>query len=97
MSESTEQALVVFTPSGKRGQFPIGTSILSAARTLGVDLDTVCGGRRDRIAGWLLGSGALTVKPAKVPLEFCPRLLSTLQYFPFVLYVGPKQCLRDAG
>ncbi len=45
MSESTEQALVVFTPSGKRGQFPIGTSILSAARTLGVDLDTVCGGR----------------------------------------------------
>lgn len=45
MSESTEQALVVFTPSGKRGQFPIGTSILSAARSLGVDLDTVCGGR----------------------------------------------------
>lgn len=45
MSETTEEALVVFTPSGKRGHFPIGTSILSAARTLGVDLDTVCGGR----------------------------------------------------
>lgn len=45
MSTTTEDALVVFTPSGKRGQFPIGTSILSAARTLGVDLDTVCGGR----------------------------------------------------
>lgn len=43
---STEQeALVVFTPSGKRGHFPVGTSVLSAARTLGVDLDTVCGGR----------------------------------------------------
>jgi len=45
MSTTTEQALVVFTPSGKRGHFPIGTSILSAARELGVDLDTVCGGR----------------------------------------------------
>jgi len=45
MSTTTEQALVVFAPSGKRGHFPIGTSILSAARSLGVDLDTVCGGR----------------------------------------------------
>ncbi|MBX2856743.1 MAG: DUF4445 domain-containing protein [Rhodobacteraceae bacterium] len=38
-------ALVVFTPSGKRGNFPLGTPILTAARQLGVDLDTVCGGR----------------------------------------------------
>ena len=37
--------LVVFTPSGRRGQFPLGTSILDAARGLGVDLDSVCGGR----------------------------------------------------
>lgn len=37
--------LVVFTPSGKRGRFPVGTPILTAARTLGVDLDSVCGGR----------------------------------------------------
>ncbi len=37
--------LVVFTPSGKRGRFPIGTPILTAARQLGVDLDSVCGGR----------------------------------------------------
>ena len=37
--------LVVFTPSGKRGQFPVGTPILTAARQLGVDLDSVCGGR----------------------------------------------------
>ena len=41
----TEQAFVVFTPSGKRGRFPLGTSILDAARTIGVDLDSVCGGR----------------------------------------------------
>ncbi len=38
-------ALVVFTPSGKRGRFRIGTPLLSAARTLGVDIDSVCGGR----------------------------------------------------
>jgi uncharacterized 2Fe-2S/4Fe-4S cluster protein (DUF4445 family) len=37
--------LVVFTPSGKRGRFPEGTSVLEAARRLGVDLDSVCGGR----------------------------------------------------
>jgi len=45
VSQNSEDALVVFTPSGKRGHFPLGTSILSAARSLGVDLDTVCGGR----------------------------------------------------
>ncbi len=37
--------LVIFTPSGKRGRVPAGTSVLSAARKLGVDLDSVCGGR----------------------------------------------------
>ncbi len=37
--------LVIFTPSGKRGRFPAGTPVLSAARALGVDLDSVCGGR----------------------------------------------------
>jgi uncharacterized 2Fe-2S/4Fe-4S cluster protein (DUF4445 family) len=37
--------LVIFTPSGKRGRFPQGTPVLQAARQLGVDLDSVCGGR----------------------------------------------------
>ncbi|MFN3647323.1 MAG: ASKHA domain-containing protein [Gemmobacter sp.] len=41
----TDDALVIFTPSGKRGRFPRGTSVLTAARQLGVDLDSVCGGR----------------------------------------------------
>lgn len=36
---------IAFTPSGRRGRFPGGTVVLDAARTLGVDLDTVCGGR----------------------------------------------------
>ena len=37
--------LVIFTPSGKRGRFAPGTPVLTAARQLGVDLDSVCGGR----------------------------------------------------
>ena len=36
---------VVFTPSGKRGEFAEGASLLDAARALGVDLDSACGGR----------------------------------------------------
>ena len=39
------EALIVFTPSGRRGRFPIGTPVLQAARALGVDIDSVCGGR----------------------------------------------------
>ena len=38
-------AQVIFTPSGRRGRFEPGTTILDAARSLGVDLDSVCGGR----------------------------------------------------
>jgi uncharacterized 2Fe-2S/4Fe-4S cluster protein (DUF4445 family) len=38
-------ALVVFTPSGRRGRFAVGTPLLKAARSLGVDIDSVCGGR----------------------------------------------------
>jgi uncharacterized 2Fe-2S/4Fe-4S cluster protein (DUF4445 family) len=37
--------LVVFTPSGRRGRVERGTTVLDAARRLGVDLDSVCGGR----------------------------------------------------
>ena len=40
-----EDSLVVFTPSGLRGRFANGTPLLKAARSLGVDIDTVCGGR----------------------------------------------------
>jgi uncharacterized 2Fe-2S/4Fe-4S cluster protein (DUF4445 family) len=37
--------LIVFSPSGKRGHFPAGTPVLQAARELGVDIDSICGGR----------------------------------------------------
>jgi uncharacterized 2Fe-2S/4Fe-4S cluster protein (DUF4445 family) len=43
--DATDTALVIFTPSGKRGRFALGTPVLTAARQLGVDLDSVCGGR----------------------------------------------------
>ncbi len=36
---------VVFTPSGLNGTVEHGTTVLEAARRLGADLDTVCGGR----------------------------------------------------
>ncbi len=39
------ERLVVFTPSGRRGRVETGTTVLDAARRLGVDLDSVCGGR----------------------------------------------------
>ena len=42
---SDQQAKVIFTPSGRRGSFPVGTPLLDAARHLGVDIDSVCGGR----------------------------------------------------
>jgi uncharacterized 2Fe-2S/4Fe-4S cluster protein (DUF4445 family) len=41
----TDRPLVVFTPSGRRGRFAHGTPLLQAARALGVDVDSVCGGR----------------------------------------------------
>ena len=45
MTDTQEKVNIVFTPSGKRGSFEIGTKVLDAARQLGVDIDSVCGGR----------------------------------------------------
>ena len=42
---SNKKAKVVFAPSGRRGSFAFGTPVLDAARSLGVDVDSVCGGR----------------------------------------------------
>jgi len=45
MSNGKELAKVVFQPSGRRGTFPVGTPLLDAARSLGVYVESVCGGR----------------------------------------------------
>ncbi len=44
-TQGAADAVVVFTPSGRRGRFAQGTTVLDAARSLGVDIDSVCGGR----------------------------------------------------
>ena len=43
--ETDEQAQIVFTPSGRRGEVTVGTTVLDSARLLGVDIDSICGGR----------------------------------------------------
>ncbi len=45
MNEQAKLAKVVFQPSGRRGSFPVGTPLLDAARSLGVYVESVCGGR----------------------------------------------------
>ncbi|NDV86877.1 DUF4445 domain-containing protein [Aurantimonas aggregata] len=44
MSGETDP-LVLFMPSGRRGRFARGTSLIAAARSLGVHVESVCGGR----------------------------------------------------
>ena len=38
---------VIFQPSGRRGDIPGGTTVLEAARELGVEIESVCGGERN--------------------------------------------------
>jgi uncharacterized 2Fe-2S/4Fe-4S cluster protein (DUF4445 family) len=40
------KAWVIFQPSGRRGEVAKGISVLEASRQLGVDIETLCGGRR---------------------------------------------------
>ncbi len=42
---SDQDPLVIFMPSGRRGYFPAGTSVLEAARELGVGIESICSGR----------------------------------------------------
>jgi len=41
-----DKAMVIFQPSGRRGEVVKGITILEASRQLGVDIETLCGGRR---------------------------------------------------
>ncbi len=42
----TEQHQVVLLPSGRRGSVPHGTTLLNAAQMLGVEIESICGGRQ---------------------------------------------------
>ncbi|HEY3128755.1 MAG TPA: ASKHA domain-containing protein [Acidobacteriota bacterium] len=37
---------IALVPSGRRGKVPLGTNLLEAARALGVELESICGGRQ---------------------------------------------------
>ncbi|MFZ4721233.1 MAG: 2Fe-2S iron-sulfur cluster-binding protein, partial [Ilumatobacteraceae bacterium] len=52
---------IVFTPSGLDGEVAPGTTVLQAARDLGVDLDSVCGGRG------ICGRCQVTFSPGSYP------------------------------
>src|SRR5258705_12628494 len=46
MSEAAATHTLVLTPSGRRGQVAHGANLLDAARALGVELESICGGRQ---------------------------------------------------
>lgn len=64
----TGHARVVFTPSGRQGEIAIGNTVLDAARQLGADLDTICGGRGicGRCQVQLGSSKDITLDPSRV-------------------------------
>lgn len=68
MSRGEDGVRVLFTPSGRQGDVSAGTSVLDAARTFGVDLDSICGGRGicGRCQVQLGSSKNIALDPAKV-------------------------------
>ncbi|MGD8943496.1 MAG: ASKHA domain-containing protein [Desulfobacterales bacterium] len=38
-----DKAMVIFQPSGRRGEVPTGITVIEASRRLGVDIETLCG------------------------------------------------------
>lgn len=48
MSESHNERThnLILMPSGRRGQIPAGTTLLDAADSLGVEIESICGGRQ---------------------------------------------------
>ncbi len=45
MTTPNPEPLVIFMPSGRRGRVPVNTSLLDTARQLGVEIESICGGR----------------------------------------------------
>lgn len=46
MGESDNRPQLVLMPSGRRGRVPAGMTLLDAARSLGVEIESICGGRQ---------------------------------------------------
>lgn len=44
--DPSREHTVIFQPSGRRGTVPEGTTLLEAARRLGVGIESICGGRQ---------------------------------------------------
>jgi len=68
MSRGEGEIHVLFTPSGRQGDIARGTNVLDAARHLGVDLDSICGGRGicGRCQVQLGSSKSIALDPDKV-------------------------------
>ncbi len=43
---SDEKAMVIFQPSGRRGEVPKGVNVIEASRLLGVDIEALCGEKK---------------------------------------------------
>jgi len=41
-----EKVMVIFQPSGRRGEVPKGTNVIEASRLLGVDIEALCGEKK---------------------------------------------------
>ena len=46
MGDKDNNAMVIFQPSGRRGEVPKGTNVLEASRLLGVDIEALCGEKK---------------------------------------------------
>lgn len=46
MSETRPDCQIALMPSGRRGSVPAGTNLLEAARLMGVEIESICGGRQ---------------------------------------------------
>src|SRR5690606_27249100 len=45
-AQGDERARVVFQPNGRQGDAALGMTLLDVARSLGVEIESICGGRQ---------------------------------------------------
>jgi uncharacterized 2Fe-2S/4Fe-4S cluster protein (DUF4445 family) len=46
MGDKVNNAMVIFQPSGRRGEVPKGINVLEASRLLGADIEALCGEKK---------------------------------------------------